>query len=429
MKKVLLSLGALAVALAVVPMFAAFEAHVINVTATIENALNVSAKFLDFGTVFPQEKLEKPVDIMLSRSFIEEDRVDDVEYFIRQKPKCAITWNNGTAYDATIGPDGTHIYTATGHIKFGNDPSTTVEEGPDHVYIDCGRAPRELKTQPLETWGPLPNLCPYLSKHSEIVGRDPLKYEDGSLASFHKPWIASGNTISWTDVFGKLEKSADDKKDTWMIDLAVPCFGGYCAQDWADFVHGVNPTANPDDYDQDIADEHKVFGCDLWVEVTEVSTKPDFSSCGTVLKDASGAFPTSGEQINPATYAYVLTGNISTAGNAADHKWVHLPSSGSTVVWDMGTPTKAVTLIPSIDHLPIPAEAKEASLHGSDNPTGPWETGVETATYNAGPSTWISDDYTTRWVFSKAYRYVKATVGGTLLNDGDAEIDAVCSAK
>ena len=29
--------------------------------------------------------------------------------------------------------------------------------------------------------------------------------------------------------------------------------------------------ADPDQYVQDIADEHKVFGCDLWVEVSGVS--------------------------------------------------------------------------------------------------------------------------------------------------------------
>ena len=59
--------------------------------------------------------------------------------------------------------------------------------------------------------------------------------------------------------------------DDWIIDLAVPCFGGYCAQDWENFVHGINPSANPDEYIQPIANEHKVFGCDLWVEVTRVS--------------------------------------------------------------------------------------------------------------------------------------------------------------
>ena len=108
MKKVLFGLGALAIALAVIPMFAAFEAHVINVTAKIENALAVTTDAIDFGTVFPQEHLEKPLQVVLSRSFIEEDRVDDVEYFIRQKPKCGVMDQNGTVL---LGPTGTgHVF-------------------------------------------------------------------------------------------------------------------------------------------------------------------------------------------------------------------------------------------------------------------------------------------------------------------------------
>ncbi len=424
-KQIALGLGAVALAVTTLPLFAAFEAHVINVTAKIENALKVDPKFLNFGTVFPQEKLEKPIDIELSQSFKDEGRVDDVEYFIRQKPKCAITWDNGTKFDETIGADGKHINTATGHIKLGDNPAT--QGVTETSWIDCGPAPRELTTG--ETWGVLPNLCPYLSKHSQIVSRDPsIKYEDGALDSFHKPWVIDGDTITWTDVQGRLAKSNEDIKDTWMIDLAVPCFGGYCAQDWESFVHGINASANPAEYTQPIANEHKVFGCDLWVEVSGVSTQPDYSSCGTVLANAQGQFPPSGTMLNAADYSYVTPTNDSTAGNAADHKWVHLPTPSSTVIWDMGVPTKVVTLIPSIDHGPVPAEAKEATLQGSNDQTT-WETGVESGTYNAGPSTWISDDYTTRWVFTQPYKYVRAIVGGTLLNDGDAEIDAVCSAK
>jgi hypothetical protein len=49
MKKVFISLAAVGTALAVLPMFAAFEAHVINVTATIENALSVNATPIAFG--------------------------------------------------------------------------------------------------------------------------------------------------------------------------------------------------------------------------------------------------------------------------------------------------------------------------------------------------------------------------------------------
>lgn len=269
MKRTILSaFVALAAVVIALPMFAAFEAHVVNVTARIENALRVPIEYLEFGTVFPQEHLAKPLDINLSQSFIDEDRVDDVEYFIRQKPKCAITRENGTVYDNTV-VDGAHIYTGTGHIKFGDDPSTQVVEPSDHMYIDCGPAPRDLAQG--ETWGVLPNLCPYLSKHSEIVSTEPLTYEDGVLASFHQPWTITGTNITWNDVPGHLAKSNNDVTDNWLIDLAVPCFTKHCAQDWETFVAGINPLANPADYVQPIANEHKVFGCDLWVEVGGIS--------------------------------------------------------------------------------------------------------------------------------------------------------------
>src|SRR3990167_3363739 len=72
MKKLLLGLAAAGTALAMVPLFAAFEAHVINVTARIENALNVPLQELTFGTVFPQEMLDREFDVRLSDSFLEQ---------------------------------------------------------------------------------------------------------------------------------------------------------------------------------------------------------------------------------------------------------------------------------------------------------------------------------------------------------------------
>ena len=86
-KKIIISFLAILVAVGLTPLFAAFEAHVINVTAHIENALSVSPEAIDFGTVFPQEVLEKNFTIALSESFLEEDRVDDVHYKLVQKPK------------------------------------------------------------------------------------------------------------------------------------------------------------------------------------------------------------------------------------------------------------------------------------------------------------------------------------------------------
>ncbi len=249
----MLSLGALGTAAAMLPLFAAFEAHVINVTAKIENALAVTTDAIDFGTVFPQEHLEKPLVVALSQSFLEEDRVDDVEYFIRQKPKCAITREDGTVMNM-------NDPTATGHVSLGTD---------DKVVIDCGEPPRVLENG--EIWGVLPSLCEYISKEAD---NDPAN--DDSLASFHEPWHFEGRQLVWNDTKGRLAKSENDLRDLWTIDLAVPCFGGHCAQDWEDFVRRINPEALPaDQWVQPIENEHKIFGCDLWVEVSEVSERPE----------------------------------------------------------------------------------------------------------------------------------------------------------
>src|SRR3989344_1522917 len=97
-KKILLGLSAAGTAIALLPLLAAFEAHVINVTAHIENALNVQRDEIPFGTVFPEEHLfSEPFDISLSSSFLEQDRLDDVTYVIKQKPKCERDANNATS--------------------------------------------------------------------------------------------------------------------------------------------------------------------------------------------------------------------------------------------------------------------------------------------------------------------------------------------
>lgn len=272
MKKVLLSLGALAVALAVVPMFAAFEAHVINVTATIENALLVPVTPIKFGTVFPQEYLKKNLPIELSSSFMREGRVDDVKYFIRQKPKCAWSWQDATGV--------WHIdenSTQTGHVDVVNVGTQTAPEYKTHV--NCGQPTKPLGVDLNAKWGELPSLCPYISKHGD-TDIDPGESNDENMNSFHWTYqVDSNGILHWNDADGYLAKSVNDIKDNWVIDLAVPCFGGYCAQDWLKFVqdksgntHMTQEEANS--YTQPIGNEHMVFGCDLWVEVTEVSEKP-----------------------------------------------------------------------------------------------------------------------------------------------------------
>lgn len=265
MKKILASLGAAGVTLAMIPLFAAFEAHVVNVTAQIENALSVNTTPIDFGTVFPQEQLDQTINLELSQSFLAADRVDDVEYIIRQKPKCGWTDDRGTVL---VGG------TQSGHVD--NQGNVTCpESGPNPDPVN----------HPNAVYGQLPLLCDYLSKHELTPDFDAAGVDnDGSLPAFHQighvddngtPLDPTDDFWVWNDTKGRLAKSDQDISDTWNLDLKVPCFGGFCAQDWADFVHDINPNADPDQYTQPIGNEHKVFGCDVWIEVTNVSEAID----------------------------------------------------------------------------------------------------------------------------------------------------------
>jgi len=230
--------------LAVVPMFAAFEAHVVNVTARIENALFVHPAEIAYGTVFPQEHLWSDFFLSFSESFSAGDqtRVGTVEYVIKQKPKPR------AEYVAAVGVEAARDYC---HLT---DP---VDAGNlnDPYYANC-----------------YPNLCPYLSKHEMTPDGgnplNPLENDGPAIPPFHDP----DNPASWAvGKIVKLPAIGRDSSDDWYIDLAVPCFKGHCAQDWASFVTGLNPNVvNPNEYQLPASLEHEVFGCDLWVEVTDI---------------------------------------------------------------------------------------------------------------------------------------------------------------
>ncbi len=230
--------------LVALPFLSAFEAHVLNVTAQIENALTVPVKEMEFGLVFPQEEHELPFSVSLSDSFLTDADVDDVEYVLRQKPKC---WNNNPETPL-----------------FGR---ATEDAAGNFICEDAG-------------FFVLPLLCPYLSKHE--VSEDGTETEnDESISAFHGrpgPWTLA--TTLAHELEGRLAKSADDLTDQWLVDLKVPCFGGGCAQDWADFVYAANPDANPDDYMEPAENMGALYGCDLWLEVTGISTT---TGCTEVL--------------------------------------------------------------------------------------------------------------------------------------------------
>ena len=232
-KKFLLTLLAGFVFVVSLPLMAAYEAHVINVTAHIENALRVSPKQISFGTVFPQEYLEKPVFVTASDSFCEIDqrRVLNIDYKIVQKPK--------------------PIWEQTGVCV---ESAGKTFEDIDEARAYCHEHPENLDCC-------YPTLCPYLSKNPRY--EDPSPYDDHGVPAFHDPSDPASIAT------GTINKD-HDLADEWIINLAVPCFEGMCAQDYDEFVHSYNPDADPDDYTPPAELEDSDFGCDLWIEVTDV---------------------------------------------------------------------------------------------------------------------------------------------------------------
>ena len=71
-------------------MVSAFEAHAINVTAHVENAMTVGVDHIDYGTVFPEEWLIRQTTLGVSSSFCEptQTRVSVIEYqvWVVEKP-------------------------------------------------------------------------------------------------------------------------------------------------------------------------------------------------------------------------------------------------------------------------------------------------------------------------------------------------------
>ncbi len=225
-KKIFLSIATIvALAFGVVGM-SAYEAHVVNVTATIENATDISATSFDYGTTFPEEILHQHPTILLSTSFANSGATS-LDYVIKQKPKCIATSSVAAPQFAQVteNSDGTFICPA-GFTK-------------------------------------MPLLCPFLSKTSPTPG-------DKGVPAFHGPLTGWNNSISVAnEAFGHL--GGTYTSTTWDIDLHVPCFQGQCGQDWATYVHAANSGADPNAYLIDSSLKGQLLGCDLWYEVTNVN--------------------------------------------------------------------------------------------------------------------------------------------------------------
>jgi LruC domain-containing protein/RHS repeat-associated protein len=154
----------------------------------------------------------------------------------------------------------------------------------------------------------------------------------------------------------------------------------------------------------------------------------------------------SGYSNDPNGYGYAC-GDASFAtfqarGNCLDMWWIQdggVGFDGSGNIWDLGGPSNQVAVFPVIDHGPLPQEAMEYSVYLSNNP-GATQVGADGNTqwvfasldkvYLEGWVTpWIADGFTTVWRLpgGQTFRYVLVVAGGqgSLINDGDDEIDTV----
>ena len=232
-RHILISVIAAIVIAAGVAGMSAFEAHVVNVTAHIENALSVIPEGLEYGTVFPQEKLNSHISVSLSESFsaMDQDRVGNVDYVIKQRPKPRPQYAN------LIGAEAAQKWC------FDNYPETE--------FVPASQE----WTAFLQNC--YPSLCPYLSKHPDNI---PAPGNDSTVAAFHDPFDPANYFYGKLLKFGPSGTTINnDPADIITIDLDVPCFQGQCAQDWSH-----SGWELPKDL------ESETFGCDLLVEVTNI---------------------------------------------------------------------------------------------------------------------------------------------------------------
>jgi hypothetical protein len=107
-KKAILIVAALMLVVSGVAAVSAYEAHLINVKAHVENALLVNTDELDFGTVFPEEWLVAHRTVQLSESAVgewEADRLQAVEVkiFAECKPHPEGGFYNWMGYFTYVG--------------------------------------------------------------------------------------------------------------------------------------------------------------------------------------------------------------------------------------------------------------------------------------------------------------------------------------
>ena len=175
MKKVILIITAIVMVASGVAAVSAYEAHTVNVKATVENALLVSTNETDFGVVFPEEWVEQHFTANLSDSFYLQERVDSVNISVYAEHKddgeggyypwlgeaLYLKINTSTGYIGpnTTGPDGaTEAKDVDGNQMQAVLDKTTDPEFDIGVYLDVPvffdyyNSATDVDNKPREDW-------------------------------------------------------------------------------------------------------------------------------------------------------------------------------------------------------------------------------------------------------------------------------------
>lgn len=141
MKRVLLGLVALVMVVSGVAAVSAYEAHVVNVKAHVENAMTLidvgggPLYKMEFGTVFPEEWLTKTFKVSMSGSFCSYDNHQEIDYdiWVVEKPILDGSGNPTGNFYPWLG-DALYIGIDTigaGFIKYPDD--AVPPKGPGHL--------------------------------------------------------------------------------------------------------------------------------------------------------------------------------------------------------------------------------------------------------------------------------------------------------
>lgn len=151
--------------------------------------------------------------------------------------------------------------------------------------------------------------------------------------------------------------------------------------------------------------------------------------------------PTTFTNSNPTVdYSYTTDGSTNAAaGFIPDYHFLGsaatTPAAGAT--WTFANLASEYYLYPTIDHTPLPFEALESSLWGSNDGGSTWMLGTVAEVYEQGwDAAGVPDDGATRWIFSSPVDMISVVVGLTQgvvgsplppysYADGDYETDAV----